>query len=162
MIKRALPPVAAIAAALLFAGTSLAQSAADTPAGTMAAAIATGWTARGVAFTPAEVAARIAGRSGDAALLALAGATANAEGEEVETMVEIVWQSGRPGPAFPLLLRDLAAGLPGVLQDQAGHWWLVTGHVGGRFSVRHPLTKETRVLPASDVQRAGRPLIAGA
>ncbi len=148
----------ALAALLLIPAAAAAQSAPSA----MAAAIAAGWSARGVPFTPAQVAARIGGRQGPAALLALAGATEAADGEEVETMVEIVWQAGTPGPAFPLLRRDLAAGLPGVLLDQAGQWWLVTGHDAGGFRVRHPLSGETKLLPAGDVRLVARPLIAGA
>jgi hypothetical protein len=141
----------------LLAAPALAQQ-----ANSMAAAIAAGWTARGVRFTAEQVATRMAGQRGKAALLALAGATEGADGDEVETIIEIVWDAGQPGPAFPLLLRDLAAGLPGVLQDQADGWWLVTGHDNGQFSVRHPLTGETRTLAAAAVQLIGRPLIAGA
>ncbi|OSZ65337.1 hypothetical protein CAP39_12760 [Sphingomonas sp. IBVSS1] len=132
------------------------------PANSMAAAIAAGWTARGVRFTADQVATRMAGRTGKAALLALAGATEGADGDEVETIIEIVWDAGTQGPSWPLLLRDLAAGLPGVLQDQAGDWWLLTAHDNGRFTVRHPLTGETRMLAAPTVQLIGRPLIAGA
>jgi hypothetical protein len=147
---------------LMFALPLLAVPAVAQPADSMAAAIAAGWTARGVRFTAQQVAARIAGRTGKAALLALAGATEGADGDEVETVIELVWEGGAPGPAFPLLLRDLAAGLPGVLQDQAGGWWLLTGQDNGQFSVRHPLTGATRTLAAAAVQLIGRPLIAGA
>jgi hypothetical protein len=141
---------------------ALAAPASAQPDDGMAAAVAAGWTARGVRFTPAQVAARIAGRSGKAALLALAGATEGADGDEVETAVELVWESGQSGPAWPLLLRDLAAGLPGVLLDTSGQWWLLASHDGGRFGVRHPGSGEPRVLAAASVQWIGRPLIAGA
>jgi len=147
---------------LMFALPLLAAPTFAQPADSMAAAIAAGWTARGVRFTAQQVTTRIAGRTGKAALLALAGATEGADGDEVETIIELVWEGGAPGPTFPLLLRDLAAGLPGVLQDQAGGWWLLTGHGNGQFSVRHPLTGETRTLAAAAVQLIGRPLIAGA
>ncbi len=146
----------------LLAAPARAQPQDAIAADSMAAAIAASWTARGVRFTAQQVAARIAGQRGTAALLALAGATEGADGDEVETIVELVWTAGTPGPAWPLLLRDLAVGLPGVLQDQAGAWWLLTGHDHGRFTVRHPLSGETRVLAAPSVHLIGRPLIAGA
>ncbi|MBU6166163.1 MAG: hypothetical protein KGQ52_08515 [Alphaproteobacteria bacterium] len=133
------------------------------PADALAAAVATGWTARGTRFTPEQVAARIAGRSGRAALLALAGAATSADEEEVETAIEIMWEAGQPpSPAEPLLYRDLVAGLPGVALDMAGQWWLITGHDRGLFSARHPISGETRVLARSALILIGRPVIAGA
>lgn len=133
------------------------------PADALAQAVATCWAARGVRFTPDQIAARINGRSGKAALLALAGATTNADGDDEETAVEIAWEAGAPpSPAEPLLYRDLAAGRPAVALDVAGQWWLLTGHDQGLFAARHPISGESRVLARASLQLIGRPVIAGA
>jgi hypothetical protein len=133
------------------------------PVEALARAVAIGWAARGVRFTPEQIAARINGRSGKAALLALAGAAEAADGEEVETAVEIVWEAGAaPAPAEPLLHRDLAAGRPAVALDLAGQWWLITGHDGGLFTARHPINGDVKALAKAAFQLIGRPVIAGA
>ncbi len=133
------------------------------PVDALAQAVATCWAARGVRFTPDQIAARINGRRGKAALLALAGATTNADGDDEETAVEIAWEAGTaPSPAEPLLYRDLGRGLPAVALDLAGQWWLLTSHESGLFAARHPISGETRVLARAALQLIGRPVIAGA
>lgn len=133
------------------------------PVDALAQAVATCWAARGVRFTPDQIIARINGRSGKAALMALAGATTNADGDDEETVVEIVWEAGAaPSPAEPLLYRDLAAGRPALALDLAGQWWLLTSHDGGLFAARDPISGETRVLVRAALQLIGRPVIAGA
>lgn len=128
----------------------------------LATALAEAWTARGVRFVAPDVMARIGGRGGRAALLAVAGATISADGDEVETAVEIVWAAGAETPAWPLLGRDLARGLPGIAQDGDGSWWLVTGVAGDRMQLRHPISGEIRSLTRGDLALIGRPLISGA
>jgi hypothetical protein len=129
----------------------------------LAQAVAVCWAARGVRFTPEQIAARINGRSGKAALLALAGATTNADGDDEETAVEIVWEAGAaPSPAEPLLYRDLAAGRPAVALDLARQWWLLTSHDGALFAAREPISGEARVLAQAALRLIGRPVIAGA
>jgi hypothetical protein len=120
------------------------------------------WTARGVRFAAGDVAARIAGRDGRAALLAVAGATVSADGEEVETAVEVVWAAGAETPAWPLLGRDLARGLPGIAQAGDGSWWLVEGAAGDAVRLRHPISGEARSLARRDLALIGRPVISGA
>ena len=133
------------------------------PIDALAQAVATCWAARGVRFTPDQIAARINGRSGKAALLALAGATTNADGDDEETAVEIAWEAGAAtSPAEPLLYRDLAAGRPAVALDLAGQWWLLTSHDGALFAARDPISGETRVLARAALRLIGRPEIAGA
>lgn len=132
------------------------------PADPLAAALAMAWTARGVRFAANDVAVRIGGRAGRAALLAVAGATISADGEEVETAVEIVWAGGAETPAWPLLGRDLARGLPGIAQARDGSWWLVDGVAGDAVQLRHPISGEIRSLRRDELGLIGRPLISGA
>ncbi len=129
----------------------------------LAAAVAACWRARGIDFTPEQVAARIAGRQGKAALLALAGVAESADGEEVETAVEIVWEAGAPpSPALPLLARDLAQGLPLLLLTRDGRAWLLQGRDGDRLAVSDPVSREARVVTLAAASLIGRPVIAGA
>lgn len=133
------------------------------PADALARAVAACWAARGVRFTPDQIAARINGRSGKAALLALGGATISADGDDEETVVEIAWEAGAPpSPTAPLLYRDLGRGLPAVALDKAGQWWLITSHENGLFAARRPISGDTRMLALSALQLIGRPVIAGA
>lgn len=146
--------------ALLIAPALLLVAAA--PADGLPAALAQAWTARGVRFTPAAVTARIGGRTGVAALLAVAGATAGADGEEVETAVELAWVGGAATPAWPLLGRDTARGFPGVALAKDGRWWLVDGVTDWQVTLRDPLGGGMQVVDRADLLLIGRPLIAGA
>ena len=136
---------------------------ADALATALPAALVICWQARGVRFTPAQVAARIGGKVGRAALAAVAGAWTDANDDDQETVVEIVWEAGRPpSPAWPLLGRDLTAGRPAVLLTRDGRWWLLEALNDGLLSVRDPLTGEGRVLTLESAELIGRPVIAGA
>jgi hypothetical protein len=147
-----------LALPLLAAGPLHAQ-----PVHALATAVAACWQARGIRFTPEQVAQRIGGRSGKAALLALAGAAESADGDEVETAVEIVWEAGTPpSPAEPLFTRDLANGLPGVLLARDGQWWLLQARHDGLLAVRHPITGQAHLLAQDAAVLIGRPVIAGA
>lgn len=141
---------------------ALAQSA-GSPAETLAAALVTCWQARGIRFTLAQVVGRIGPRSGRAALLAVAGATEAADGEEVETAVEILWEAGAaPSPAQPLLARDLGKGLPLLLISSDGRALLLHAMDGGTALASDPLTGQRLSLPISHVALIGRPVISGA
>lgn len=121
------------------------------------------WQARGVRFTPAAIAARIGDRTGVAALLAVAGAAESADGEEVETAVEIVWQAGRPpSPAEPLLHRDLAQGLPLLLVLRDGRALLLLALAAGTAQARDPISGTVMAVALADAMLIGRPVIAGA
>lgn len=152
----ALPLLLALPAALPAAVPAAA------PADPLAAALAAAWTARGVRFVASDVAARIGGRGGQTALLAVAGAAIGADGDEVETAVEIVWAAGKETPAWPLLARDLARGLPGIAQANDGNWWLVTAMTGDVVTLRHPITDGARSLARGELGLIGRPVISGA
>ena len=137
-------------------------STANTP-DALAQAIAACWRARGINFTSDQVAARIGGRKGKAALLALAGATESADDEGVETMVEIVWEAGAPpSPALPLMARDLANGLPLLVLARDGRAWLLERRTGDQLSVVDPLTGHKQLLALASAVLIGRPVIAGA
>ncbi|MCU0891960.1 MAG: hypothetical protein MUE77_09495 [Sandarakinorhabdus sp.] len=150
---------AALAMPLLIAASVRAQ-----PADPLVAALIACWQARGVRFTPEQVAARIGGRTGRAALLALAGSATDADGEGQEIAVEIVWEAGAArSPAEPLLIRDLADGLPAVLLARDDQWWLLRARYQDMILfVRHPLTGTHRFLPPENAVLIGRPVIAGA
>lgn len=154
MINRRL----ALALSLLLAVPARAQ-----PGNALVAALVACWQARGVRFTPEQVAARIGGRTGRAALLAVAGAWTDADGDDQETMVEIVWEAGSPpSPADPLLNADLVAGRPAVLLTRDGQWWLLQARHQQRLGVCHPLTGQASMLALDTVELIGRPVIAGA
>lgn len=148
-----------LALPLLLAAPARAAPANDA----LAAALVACWQARGVRFTADQVLARMGGSSGKAALLAVAGATDSADGEEVETAVEIVWEAGRPpSPTEPLLQRDLRQGLPLLLIGQNGHIWLLHALDGGAASVSDPISGHKQSLTLGEVALIGRPVIAGA
>jgi len=148
---------------LLVLPLALALPAKAQPADALPAALMTCWQARGVRFTPAQVAARIGGKVGRAALAAVAGAWTDANDDDQETMVEIVWEAGRPpSPAWPLLGRDLIARRPAVLLTRDGHWWLLEALDQELLSVRDPLTGEGRIMSLESAELIGRPVIAGA
>ena len=136
---------------------------ADALAAALAAALVICWQERGVRFTPAQVAARIGGKTGRAALAAVAGSWTDANDDDQETAVEIVWEAGRlPSPAWPLLAADLAARRPALLLGSDGRWWLLEAHRDGLLAVRDPLNGESRLLTPESVELIGRPVIAGA
>ncbi|WP_164157736.1 hypothetical protein, partial [Sandarakinorhabdus rubra] len=121
------------------------------------------WQARGVRFTVEQLRARIGSATGKAALLALAGAVEDADGEGQEIVVEIGWEAGRPlSPAFPLLQRDLARGLPLLLITRDGRALLLQGLVGSMVTVRDPQGGGTVTLDWREAVLIGRPVIAGA
>lgn len=133
------------------------------PADALPAALVICWLARGVRFTPAQVAARIGDNAGRAALTAVAGAWTDANDDDQETMVEIVWEAGRPpAPAWPLLMADLVASRPALLLARDARWWLLHARDQGLLGVRDPLTGEGRVLTMAAAALIGRPEIAGA
>ncbi|MFZ4381378.1 MAG: hypothetical protein ACOYO0_05355 [Sandarakinorhabdus sp.] len=141
----------------------LAMPARAEPTVALAAALVVCWQARGVRFTPAQVAARIGGKTGRAALAAVAGAWTDASDDDQETMVEIVWEAGRPpSPAAPLLDADLAAGRPALLLASDGQWWLLIARDRDRLGVRDPISGEARILAMTAAELIGRPVIAGA
>lgn len=149
---------------LLFALPALlAMPARADPADGLARVLAACWQARGVAFSPESIAARIGARTGKAALLAVAGATASDDGEEWETAVEIVWEAGQPpSPAAYLLQRDLAKGLPLLLLHRNGQPMLLHRLAGDMAQVSDPMTGAAAALAMGDVMLIGRPVIAGA
>ena len=141
----------------------LATPALADPGSALVAALISCWQARGVRFTPQQVAARIGGKTGRAALAAVAGACTDANDDEQETMVEIVWEAGQPpSPAEPLLISDLAAGRPALLLGRDGQWWLLHARYQDLFGVGDPLTGQTRMLGLEAAELIGRPMIAGA
>lgn len=141
----------------------LAVPAAAQPGSALVAALIACWQARGVRFTPEQVAARIGGSTGRAALAAVAGACTDAGGDEQETMVEIVWETGQPpSPAEPLLSADLVAGRPALLLARDGGWWLLMARDQDLLGVLHPVTGQSRMLALGAITLIGRPLIAGA
>jgi hypothetical protein len=147
-----------LALPLFLAVPALAQ-----PADTLAAALVACWQARGIRFTAGQVAARIGGRTGRDALLAVAGAAISADEDEVETAVEIVWEAGQPpSPAEPLLVRDLVGRLPALVLGRDGQWWLLHARHQEQLGVSHPLTGENRMLTLDAVTLIGRPVISGA
>jgi hypothetical protein len=147
-----------LALPLFVAAPALAQ-----PTDTLATALAQCWLARGVRFTPEQISARIAGRTGKAALLAVAGAWTDADGDDQETMVEIVWEAGQPpSPAEPLLIIDLVAKRPALLLTNEGHWWLLDARYQAWLLVRHPISGVSRMLSLEQTLLIGRPMIAGA
>ena len=158
MITRRLVLALPAQIALLAAAPLRAQ-----PDDALAAALVTCWQARGIRFTAEQVARRIGAHTGKAALLALAGATESADGEEVETAVEILWEAGQPpSPAEPLIARDLAARLPLLLLARDGQWWLLRALDESAMHVSHPATGQTMGLTHEKVALIGRPVIAGA
>jgi hypothetical protein len=109
------------------------------------------------------VAARIGARTGRDALLAVAGAWTDANDDDQETMVEIVWEAGeRPSPAEPLLTVDLVAGRPALLLTRDGQWWLLLARNQNLLAVHHPITGQARMLAPDAATLIGRPVIAGA
>ena len=143
-------------------GAAVAPNVAVTAGDALPAALAACWQARGTGFTLAQVAARIAGRTGKAALLAVAGAAISEDGAEVETAAEIVWDAGASTPAWPLLGRDLARGLPAAALGGDGRWWLLLALNAEAASVRDPISGESRLLALKDIVLIARPVIAGA
>ena len=145
-------------APVLFAVPVLAQ-----PADPLAAALVICWQARGVRFTPEQVAARIGGKTGRAALLAVAGAWTDANDDDQETVVEIVWESGAALPSTePLMHRDLAKGLPLLLITGHGRVLLLHGLNGGSAAASDPLSGGRLNLAMKDIALIGRPVIGGA
>ena len=143
---------------LLLAVPALAQ-----PAGPLAVALVMCWQARGVRFTPDQVAARIGARTGRAALLAVAGAWNDADGDDQETVVEIVWETDQPpSPAAPLMHRDLARGLPLVLFTRDGRTLLLHALAGGTALASDPISGARLQLTMDAIALIGRPAIAGA
>ncbi|WP_303811969.1 hypothetical protein [Sandarakinorhabdus limnophila] len=141
----------------------LANPARAEPADPLVAALITCWQARGVRFTPEQVAARIGARTGRDALLAVAGAWTDANDDDQETMVEIVWEAGAPpSPAEPLLTVDLVAGRPALLFTRDGEWWLLHARNQNMLAVHHPLTGQAQMLAPDAAALIGRPVIAGA
>lgn len=139
-----------------------ALPAAAQPADTLVAALVACWLARGVRFTPEQVAARIGSRTGRAALLAVAGAWIDADGDDQETVVEIVWEAGRPpSPAEPLMHRDLARGLPLLLFTNDGRTLLLHA-LDTHAAASDPLTGQRLAVPIAEIALIGRPVIAGA
>lgn len=134
------------------------------PPTTLAAALVTCWQARGVRFTHDQMAARIGARTGRDALLALAGAAENANGDGEEIAVETVWDADAPtNPALLALLhRDLARGLPGVLLARDGQWWLLRALDEAVAGVADPIGQQYHILAIAAVALIGRPVIAGA
>ena len=129
----------------------------------LAAALVVCWQARGVRFTPAQVQARIGGRTGKAALLAVAGATESADGDGEETAVEIAWEAGAPAsPTLPLLVADLARGLPALLITHDGRALLLHALGGASADASDPLSGQRLRLLLSEAALIGRPVIAGA
>jgi hypothetical protein len=121
------------------------------------------WRARGVNFTPDQLAQRIGRHEGKAALRALAGAVTDADGDDQEIAVEIVWEAGAPpSPAEPLLITDLAAKRPALLLAGDRQWWLLDARYQEWLLVRHPISGQSRLLDLNDSVLIGRPVIAGA
>lgn len=147
----------------IFAVAPAAMAAPARFSASLAEVLAACWAARGINFTPAQIAARIGERVGKAALLAVAGATESADGDEVETAVEIVWEAGQPpSPALPLMARDLAAGLPLLAIAATGQPLLLLGRSGDRLLLRDPLSGARLEMTLDRIALIGRPVIAGA
>ncbi|WP_017667492.1 hypothetical protein [Sandarakinorhabdus sp. AAP62] len=133
------------------------------PADALAAALVACWQARGIRFTVEQVAARIGGRTGREALLAVAGAAISADEDEVETAVEILWEAGATSsPAAPLMARDLGAGLPLLLITGDGRALLLHAVNGGSATASEPLSGQRFTLLMNEIALIGRPVIAGA
>jgi hypothetical protein len=115
------------------------------------------WQARGVRFTADQVRGRMAGRTGKAALLALAGAADTADGGAEEIAVEILWEAGHyAGAGRAAMLADLARRQPLLLLTRDGRARLLlavspTGLVAADESISW-----------ADAALIGRPVIAGA
>jgi hypothetical protein len=151
-----------LALPLLLAVRAPAQPAEAQPVDPLAVALVICWQARGVRFTPQQVAARIGSRTGRAALLAVAGAWTDANEDDQETVVEIVWEAGQTAsPAAPLMHRDLAQGLPLLLITGDGRTLLLHG-LGAAADASEPLTGQRLRVPMSHIALIGRPVIAGA
>jgi len=147
-----------LALPLLLAVPALAQ-----PADPLVAALVACWQARGIRFTVEQVAARIGGRTGRDALLAVAGAAISADEDEVESAVEILWEAGvAPSPARPLLERDLAKGLPLLLITSDGRALLLHALDGRSAMASDPLSGQRLALTMNEIALIGRPVIAGA
>ena len=147
-----------LALPLIFAGPARADHPDD-----LAHVLVICWAARGVRFTPEAVRERIGNARGRAALLAIAGATTNADGDGEETAVEIVWEAGRnPLPTAPLLQHDLRRGLPLLLIDQGGQPWVLHALDEGTAHVTRAARGERAALPLTSVALIARPVIAGA
>jgi hypothetical protein len=147
----------------IFAVAPAAMAAPASGSAGLAEALATCWAARGINFTPEQIAARIGEREGMAALLAVAGATESADGDEVETAVEILWEAGQPpSPALPLMARDLAAGLPLLAIAGTGQPLLLLGRSGDTLLLRDPLSGARLEMTLDRIALIGRPVIAGA
>ena len=139
-----------------------AQPAEAQPANSLVAALVICWQARGVRFTPEQVAARIGTRTGRAALLAVAGAWTDANDDDQEIVVEIVWEAGQPAsPAEPLMHRDLAKGLPLLLITGDGRTLLLHA-LGTAADASEPLTGQRFSVKMGDIALIGRPVIGGA
>lgn len=134
------------------------------PASALAMALTRCWQARGVRFTADQVAMRIGARDGRDALLAVAGATENADGDGEEVAVEISWEAGaaRHPALIALLQRDLAQGLPAVLRSRDGRWWLLDRLDETMASTTDPISGQRQSLAMAAVALIGRPVIAGA
>jgi hypothetical protein len=151
-----------LALPLLLAAPGADAAPASCSAG-LADVLVTCWAARGIRFTPEQVAARLGARVGKEALLAVAGATESADGDEVETAVEILWETGRPAsPALPLLARDLAAGLPLLAIAGTCQPLLLTARTGDRLHLHDPLSGARLEMSLDRIALIGRPVIAGA
>lgn len=133
------------------------------PADVLAAALVACWQARGIRFTREQVTARIGGRTGRDALLAVAGAWTDANNDDQETVVEIVWEAtGAPLPTEPLMHRDLAKGLPLLLITGDNRALLLHSLNGGWATASDPLSGQQLNLAVNDIAVIGRPVIGGA
>lgn len=151
-----------LALPLLLAVPAPAQLVDAQPIDALAAALVICWQARGVRFTLEQVAARIGACTGRAALLAVAGAWTDANDDDQETVVEIVWEAGAaPSPTEPLMHRDLARGLPLLLITGDGRTLLLHA-LGTAADASEPLTGQRLSVPMGDIALIGRPVIAGA
>jgi hypothetical protein len=146
-----------IARRLILALPLLALPARAQTAGDLAPVLIACWAARGVRFTVEQVTQRIGARTGRAALLAVGGSAQNADGDDEETVVEILWEAGQPPlPTAPAMARDLARGLPLLLITRDGRALLLIGTDAAR------LHTPGGALTWADAALIGRPVIAGA
>lgn len=150
------------AACIMLAAPALAQRA-EPDAAALAPALIACWQARGMNFTTDQVMARIGSRTGKAALQALAGATTSADGEDVETIVEITFEPGkRDSPYAPLMARDLERGQPLLLITTDGRVMLLIAMTQTILVATNSDGSGQFGLPISAAAIIGRPLVSGA
>lgn len=141
-----------LALPLLAACPALSQ-----PADRLARVLVDCWHARGAHFTVEQIRQRIGEQTGKAALQSLAGAITDANGDDQEIAVEIIWENGGfRGAGQSAMLADLAQQKPLLLLTSTGQPLLLLA------AGPHGLVLQGAVIGWGAAALIGRPVVAGA